>query len=189
MPPRRMAAPKPTVPMNQLLPLHCYPPLYQKLAAACLSVHENAYAPYSNFWVGAALLHPDESITVGCNWENCVFQSVCAERAAIVAANSQGKRRASAVAVYGRSASADTPAPPADTLVTPCGVCRQMLNEIASLSTCDLDVVLVSVGKCKAKVVKLSTLLPDSFGPADIGLDLTKYANGNPKPSKRSRKS
>lgn len=185
---------KAAVTLGKLLPLADYPSVVQRLAAEAVRVSANAYAPYSLFTVGAALLHEEGednvSITPGCNYENCVYQSSCAERCAILTANAQGKRRASAIAVYGRSIRPGVPAPPADALCTPCGVCRQFLVEISQLSELDLDIVLVSFDTKQAKVVKLSTMLPENFGPKDLGMNISQWSTGNSAattPCKRAR--
>jgi cytidine deaminase len=171
---------KPAATLGKLLPLTEYPAIVQKMASEAVRVSAHAYAPYSLFTVGAALLHDeDHSITVGCNYENCVYQSSCAERCAILTANAQGKRRASAIAVYGRSINPVVPQPPASGLCTPCGVCRQFLVEVSQLSELDMDVVLVSFDTLHAKIVKLSTLLPENFGPKDLGMDVTQWSRGN----------
>lgn len=156
---------------GKLLPLASFTVEYQSIANAALDVQQNAYAPYSNFLVGAALLHTDESITAGCNWENCIYQGTCAERCAIVSANAKGKRISTAVAVCGGSNNEAVKAPPTS-LVTPCGLCRQMLKEVSELSVVDLDVLLIAANRTHAKLMKLSELLPEGFGPADIGVDL-----------------
>ena len=171
---------------NVLQPLTKFSQDYQRLAAATLSVQENGYAPYSNFLVGAALLHRDGSITEGCNWENCIYQGSCAERCAIISANAKGKRTATAVAVCGGSKLPHVKAP-ADAVVTPCGLCRQMLNEVAQLSQLDLDVLLIACGRKDAKLVKLSSLLPESFGPGDIGIDVKAWGKDKKPNAKRAR--
>ncbi len=151
---------------------------YQKISRTAYEVALNSYCPYSGFGVGAAILHPDGTITVGTNWENCVFQSVCAERSAIVAANAKGQRQAKAVAVWGGPLKSRHGGPglPGNNLCTPCGVCRQMMNEVASLSGADLDIVLVSYDGLSTKVVKLSSLLPLDFGPKDVGVKLGEWS-------------
>jgi cytidine deaminase len=165
--------------LGVLQPLAKFSAEYQSLAAAALAVQKNGYAPYSNFLVGAALLHLDGSITAGCNWENCIYQGSCAERCAIISANAQGKRRAAAVAVYGASILPHVKASP-QSLVTPCGLCRQMLTEVAQLSGVDLDVLLIAGNRKDGKLVKLSSLLPGSFGPANIGVDLKAWGMDKP---------
>lgn len=146
----------------------------QQLCATAIALSKNSYAPYSKFHVGAALLHPDDSITAGCNWENCTYQGTCAERCAIVRANAEGKRLVTAVAVYGRVRDAKIDA--GDTsVVSPCGLCRQMLNEVAEISNVDMTVYMVATGQKMVEMKKLSELLPLSFGPRTANLDISEY--------------
>lgn len=92
------------------------------LKTAASAVRENAYAPYSNFKVGAALRAVDGSIHAGCNVENAAYpEGTCAEAGAIAAMVAAGQTRFDAIAVI-----ADSPEP-----VTPCGGCRQKLFEFA----------------------------------------------------------
>ncbi|CAM37847.1 cytidine deaminase-like protein [Leishmania braziliensis MHOM/BR/75/M2904] len=167
--------------LNQLISLTRLPGEMQRAAVAAVTAHKNSYSPYSNFSVGAALLHDDGSVTAGCNYENCTLQSFCAERCAIVRANVEGRRYANAVAVYGRSYGAATVAhpPPADTLCTPCGLCRQLLAEVADLSQNfgEFLVVLVAYDAKQAKVVRLADLLPAKFGPADMGMTVMQMGS------------
>lgn len=169
--------------LNQLLPLTKFPAEMQAAAAAAVAAHHNAYAPYSNFAVGAALLHPNDVVTAGCNYENCTLQSCCAERCAIVKANVEGRRCARAVAVYGRPVAAEQSTtaspPPGDGLCPPCGLCRQLLVEVADLSQNfeDFIVMLVSRDASKAKLLRLADLVPMKFGPGDIGMDVCRLAN------------
>lgn len=161
------ATPNPSAAATSPVPLAELSEDFQRLAAACVMVAPRSYCPHSGFTVGAALLHPDGTITTGCNWENCTFQATCAERCAIVAANAQGQRLVTAVAVFGASTIPGVEAYD-DMICAPCGLCRQMLLEVSQLSRCDMDVVMVTNNKAKAQVVKLSTLLPMSFGPINI---------------------
>jgi cytidine deaminase len=158
-----------------LTPISELTPVYQKLCKTAMKVSKNGYAPYSGFLVGAALRHKDgRTITPGCNCENCIYQACCAERCSIVAANAQGRRTAWACAVYGNSSLEHVKVPP-ETLVTPCGNCRQLLNEVAVLSKCDIKLFLVATGGQFVSIVNLSTLLPHSFGPADAGLNIEAW--------------
>jgi cytidine deaminase len=112
-----------------------------------------AYAPYSRFHVGAALLAEDGSVQPGCNVENASYPAgICAERAAIAAAVSRGQRRFLAIAVSG----------PRGIAVTPCGVCRQVLREFSP----DRTLRVITRDAAGATVARtIEDLLPDSFGP------------------------
>ena len=158
-----------------LVPVAKLPAPLRAAALAAVKVSKNSYCPYSGFSVGAALVHADGSVTPGCNWENCTFQATCAERCAIVKANSEGKRGAVAVAIYGKilEATVDAEDP---TTVSPCGLCRQHLNEVGQLANTDMQVVLVTRDTKNVAVWKLSELLPQDFGPQDFGLSLDKWA-------------
>ncbi|RNF10212.1 cytidine deaminase-like protein [Trypanosoma rangeli] len=163
--------------LNSLIPLAQLPVELQSLARGAIDAHRKAYCPYSNFAVGAALLHNDLKITTGCNYENCVLKSCCAELCAIVKSNSEGLRKATAVAIYGRSKTSNAKSlPPPDTLTPPCGVCRQSLVEVADLSNNyeSFLVVLVSLDRQHAKVLKLCDLIPLKFGPSDIGMNVSQ---------------
>jgi cytidine deaminase len=166
--------------LNQLVALGRLPLEMQNVALAAVAAHRNSYAPYTNFQVGAALLHEDGTITSGCNYENCTLQACCAERCAIVRANAEGRRCANAIAVYGRgyTEAALTNPPPSDTLCTPCGLCRQLLAEVADLSQNfeDFIVICVAFDTTRAKLVRLADFLPGKFGPSDIGMDVAKLA-------------
>ncbi|KPA76118.1 cytidine deaminase-like protein [Leptomonas pyrrhocoris] len=166
--------------MNQLVALADLPAEIQKAAQAAVTAHKRAYAPYSNFHVGAALLHDEGSVTAGCNYENCTLQACCAERCAIVRANVEGRRCANAVAVYGRgyAEAALASPPPSDAVCPPCGLCRQLLAEVADLSKNfdEFVVIMVSFDTTHAKLVRLADYLPGKFGPSDIGMDVAKLS-------------
>jgi cytidine deaminase len=116
----------------------------------------NAYVPYSSFPVGAAVLTSDGRVITGCNVENASFPlTVCAERVAIGTAVAAGHREIVAVAVTA----------PKVASVTPCGGCRQVLNEFKP-KTGDLTVILE--GESGPDILPLASLLPRSFGPADL---------------------
>ena len=113
-----------------------------------------AYAPYSGFRVGAALLAADGSIAVGCNVENAAYPAgVCAERVALGAAVVQGHRQFLAIAI---ATEAEAPTPP-------CGVCRQALVEFSP----DLVVLSVTRGGHEARW-SLGDLLPNAFTPHSL---------------------
>ena len=127
-----------------------------ELLAAARSAKERAYAPYSRFRVGAAVLVGGR-IFVGANIENASYPlSVCAERNAVAAAVIAGERRIDAVAV---STDEDEPTPP-------CGGCRQVLNEFGPAMR-----VISEGADAKRADWSLSELLPHAFGPEDLGVD------------------
>ncbi len=127
--------------------------MYKELIKKAYEVREKAYAPYSKFKVGAALLTTDDRVFTGCNVECASFGGTnCAERTALFKAISEGYREFKAIAIVGKEG----------VLTPPCGICRQVLNEFAS----DIDVVLDD--NHKEKIIKLSELLPYSFGPKDL---------------------
>ena len=115
-----------------------------------LKVRENAYAPYSNFKVGAALRTADDTVYVGCNVENVAYpEGTCAEAGAIAAMCAAGDREFVEISVV-----ADSPSP-----VTPCGGCRQKIAEFAKPAT------KVNMHTTDGKVMTLTVaeLLPGVF--------------------------
>jgi cytidine deaminase len=142
----------------------------EDLIDAARTAASNAHAPYSRFGVGAALLMTDGSVVTGCNFENASYGlSLCAETVALAAANSQGRLRDVAeVAVIGGAITPEglSGASP----VSPCGRCRQVLNEAAQLGGRDLIVHCASADGTTVETYRLSELLPHAFGPADLGM-------------------
>ena len=133
-----------------------------ELIAAARAAGANAYAPYSDYQVGSALLFDDGAIITGTNVENASYGlALCAETVAVSRAFGEGRRGGLvAVAVTGPLDKGDG-AP-----ITPCGRCRQVLNEIAQLG--GTDPVVLCVGKNEVRRVALSELLPHAFGPAHL---------------------
>lgn len=130
----------------------------EDLIAAAMQAAGNSYSPYSNFAVGSALRFSDGSVVTGTNIENASYGlALCAETVAVSKAMADGVRGGlEAVAVTG----------PGDAPITPCGRCRQVLNELAQLG--GTDPVILCVGPDEIRRVKLSELLPDAFGPASL---------------------
>lgn len=121
-----------------------------------------AYAPYSHFTVGAALLCEDGSVVTGCNVENAAYSpGNCAERTAVFKAVSEGKRTFRAIAIVGAK---EGEIPNGESTCTPCGVCRQVLGEFCEArSFC----IYVTNGK-ELFCYTLDELLPLAFGPAQL---------------------
>ena len=126
------------------------------LFAAAEAVRAKAYAPYSKFQVGAAILADDSKVYAGCNVENAAYpQGNCAEASAIAAMIAGGGKRIRRIYVTG----------PGRDPVTPCGGCRQRIREFA-----DQDVVIISHGIEGTPLHQtLGQLLPHSFGPEFLG--------------------
>jgi cytidine deaminase len=143
----------------------------QTLIAAARAAALHAHAPYSRFAVGAALLMTDGSIVTGANVENASYGlSLCAETVAIATAGAQGRlREVAAVAVIGGAMDA-AGRPTGTTPVSPCGRCRQVLNEAAQLGGRDLPVHCAAAEGDAVTSHRLSDLLPAAFGPADLGI-------------------
>lgn len=133
----------------------------RELIQAALDAREFAYAPYSGFRVGAALLARDGRIFTGCNVENAAYgPSNCAERTAVFKAVSEGARDFTAIAVAGGPGEG---AP--ESYTAPCGVCRQVLMEFCAP---EHFLVLLGRGDLTWKEYTLAELLPVSFSPKDL---------------------
>jgi cytidine deaminase len=126
----------------------------QILRERALAAMERAYAPYSRFRVGAALLGSDGTVTEGCNVENASFPAgICAERAAVATAVARGLRDFQSIVI---ATEADEPSPP-------CGICRQVLVEFAPR----LDVLSITREGREARWT-LDELLPKAFTPHSL---------------------
>lgn len=122
---------------------------YTELLSTADKAMENAYAPYSNFKVGAALLCKDGTVFTGCNIENATYGATnCAERTAIFKAVSEGQRKFEAIAIV--SSGGDE--------TFPCGICRQVMAEFAP----ELKIILRDKNGNEV-IYQLSELLPKSF--------------------------
>jgi cytidine deaminase len=127
---------------------------YRELAEIARRAKEFAYAPYSNFRVGAALLARNGRIFTGCNVENSSYSlTMCAERTALFKAYSEGITQFSAIAVV-----SDNP-----DFTPPCGACRQVLMDLAG----NIDFVMANASK-KLKVMRVKSLLPLAFTANDL---------------------
>lgn len=125
----------------------------QSLIDHAIAVSQHAYAPYSGYHVGAALLAEDGQIFTGCNVENATYPAgICAERSALVKAVSEGVRDFTAIAVVTRGGG------------TPCGICRQMLYEFAP----NLRVIIADMNGTIHHDLSLKELLPYGFSGSDL---------------------
>jgi cytidine deaminase len=130
------------------------PAQLRKLKTAAKAAARRAYAPYSGFPVGAAVLGASGKIFSGCNVENASYGlAICAERAAIFQAIASGEKRIKCVVVY----------TPTKTATAPCGACRQVIHEFGP------DARVLSICESREHLdVSLAALLPGAFGPADL---------------------
>jgi cytidine deaminase len=125
----------------------------QDLIKAAQSVYDNAYAPYSHYRVAAAVLADDGTVHTGCNVENAVYPlTICAERAAIFKAVSDGSRKIVALAVVTANGG------------SPCGACRQVMREFGA----DEMPIYVADVTGAYRTHTLGELLPESFSSADL---------------------
>jgi cytidine deaminase len=124
----------------------------QALVAHALTARSRAYAPYSHYLVGAAVLAADGSVISGCNVENASYPAtICAERVALTAAIAQGQREFVAIAVATLNGG------------SPCGICRQVMAELGPTM-----MVYISDADGNFRTTTVAELLPDSFTGASL---------------------
>lgn len=124
----------------------------QELINAAYQAQNNAHAPYSEFYVGAALQTDDGTIITGCNIESSSYGlTICAERVAITKAYSQGYRSFTAIAIVTHNGS------------PPCGACRQYIAELCG----NIDMYICSDTKCVA-INKAYDMLPNMFNAQNL---------------------
>jgi len=132
----------------------------KELIRAAIEQQKKAYAPYSGFYVGAAVMADSGKVYTGVNAENASYPAgICAERAAIFHAVSCGERRFEAIAIVGGMGGVNT------ACCQPCGICRQVMREF-----CDPEKMRVLMAKSpeEYREMTLDELLPESFGPEDL---------------------
>jgi cytidine deaminase len=119
----------------------------EKLIELAMAARQQAYAPYSHYQVGAAVLTADGDVITGCNVENASYgAAICAERVALTRAIAQGERKFVAMAVATRNGA------------SPCGMCRQVMAELGPQMT-----VYLSDEHGQYRTTNVAELLPDSF--------------------------
>lgn len=133
------------------------PNIIEQMKKVAVDYAQGAYAPYSGYPVGAAVLGEDGKIYGGCNIENAAYPSgICAERVAIFKAVSEGNRKLLAVVVSTQNGG------------SPCGACRQVMREFVD----NLTSVFILDGKGELRAeMPFTTLLPRSFGPESLEVD------------------
>lgn len=125
----------------------------RSLIDAAIAASRYAYVPYSNYVVGAALLAADGTVYGGCNIENAAYPvTICAERTALAKAVSEGERQFTAIAVVTRDGG------------SPCGMCRQMLHELAP----GVRVILADLTGVVHLETSIEALLPNCFTPGSL---------------------
>lgn len=139
----------------------------KRLREAALKVQAQAYAPYSKYMVGASVLTARCNVYAGCNVECADYDGTHAEEAALCAMVAAGERNPVIVLVFGGFAGEEP------RIVMPCGKCRQKLYEFVSLMGADLSIVR-SLSPLSYAALG-ADLLPNAFGPADVGVNLAQY--------------
>jgi len=123
---------------------------YNDLINKAIVARENAYAPYSKFQVGAAVITQNNNVFTGCNVENASYGgTICAERVALCKAVSSGDRNIKAIAIVYDE----------ENFASPCGICRQFIYEFGS----EIEVIMAKLNG-EYKIKEISELLPDGFG-------------------------
>ena len=131
----------------------------EKLMELAKEAMTHAYAPYSHFWVGAAVLCGDGAVYQGCTVENAAYgECICAERTAMLKAVYDGHRDFEAIAICGGREGV------IEQFCAPCGACRQVLSEFASN---DLKIILVNAAG-EIRILTLRELLPWSFSSGNL---------------------
>jgi len=143
----------------------------RQLIDAARGAMANAHAPYSRFAVGAAVRLTDGSTITGCNFENASYGlSLCAETVALASVNAQGRfADVTDIAVVGGAMDGAQ-----DALVTPCGRCRQIMNEAEQMGGRTLAIYCATPSGDRILDLTVAELLPHAFGPADLGIGPTK---------------
>ena len=133
-----------------------------QLLDTAIRAMQSAYAPYSHFHVGAALLTESGEVYTGCNIENAAYScTVCAERTAFFSAVRDGHRKFTKIAVVGGMNGEIS------SFTYTCGVCRQVMQEF-----CDDGFILVFTDGKEVRELTLGELLPYSFSPANLDMEV-----------------
>ena len=140
----------------------------RRLVEAAQAASGCAYAPYSGFAVGAAVRTASKTVFIGANLENAAYGvTMCGEVSALTRANAENDFDVEAIAVVGHKF---TEPADASQVVTPCGRCRQLIAEAAQLAKRDVRVLSCNGDLTRILEATISELLPEAFGPANLGL-------------------
>lgn len=150
------------------------------LVAAARAAMRNAHAPYSRFAVGAAVRLTDGAVVRGANFENASYGlSLCAETVALASVNAQGRLAdVEAIAVAG-GAIASSGRVAGAAVITPCGRCRQIINEAEQMAGRSIAIYCAGAEGAAVQQHSLAGLLPHAFGPADLGVATPGYAQAS----------
>lgn len=139
--------------------------IQETLIRAAREAMANAYCPRTHFRVGAAILTCSGKLYEGCNVESVISGlGTCAERSAIDHAVAHGHYKFRAIAVTSKL----------DIPIRPCGACLQYIAEFAQVGGIDIRIYMVGASG-KVEQSTINTMLPQAFGPAELGLDLSDY--------------
>lgn len=137
--------------------------MIQKLIREAIKIRENAYAPYSNFQVGACVLGGSGKCYPGCNIENSSYgATICAERTAISQAIAHGETSIQKIAIVGGPRGGSLECCP------PCGICRQVMREFSDPKTFE---IVLATSEEAYEIRTLEQLLPESFGPDNLKME------------------
>jgi len=140
----------------------------EQLIAEARRAALKAYAPYSRFHVGCAILSKDGELVTGANMENACYRlGICAEQSGLAAAqHAFGLANVARIVVAGGGA--DRGELSGGSVVTPCGGCRQAILEAAQLGGVDIEIVCASGDGREVEILRIGDLLPHGFGPANL---------------------
>jgi cytidine deaminase len=157
----------PTAPSVQAAPDSEITQADRDLLQRARDVAARAYAPYSRFGVGAAARTRSGAIYAGANMENASYGlTLCAETSALLQSVAAGDFAIEAIAIVGGPLNGNIPPGRA---ITPCGRCRQLILEAAQVANTDVRVISANADLSRISVRRISELLPDGFGPTDLG--------------------
>lgn len=156
----------------------------QDLVSSAAQAMKNTLNPYSKFHVGSAVLGDlgsKEVIVGGANQENSSYGlTICAERSALFTARNQGLTNIKSIAIIAQAEQGDKPVA-LNEPTFPCGACRQVINDFAQLNNSidgNIEVIVSNTDKSKIYITTIKDLLPKSFGPRDLNIDLSKSKGG-----------